>query len=215
MTETPVEIPRGTHRVEGFSDGFFAIVITLLVLDLRLPEESGSPLVAQLKELWPVMAAYLVSFVNIYILWVSHHELMRITTRADTSFLYLNGVLLLGVAVMPFSTALLADHFTGVDAPIVAAIFTGVLAWVAFWLNFLWRHLAREPSRLLPSVTARDRKRISRTYAATLVLYLFAFGLAWVQPLWSIVITSGLAIFFAVVDRLSGFASEDVADDLG
>ena len=210
--EQAKEGDRGTHRVEGFSDAFFAIVITLLVLDLRLPDQSELPLSAQVHELWPVAAAYLVSFLNIYILWVSHHELMRIARRADTSFLYLNGLLLLGVAVMPFSTALLAEHFTGADAPIAAAIFTGMLAWAALWLNLLWRYLARYGEGLMPSVTARDRKRIGRTYVITLGLYLIAFGLAWVEPLWSILITSGLALFFAVADRLSGFASEDVAN---
>jgi hypothetical protein len=77
----------------------------------------------------------------------------------------------------------------------------------------LWRYLARDPERLLPSVTARDRRRISRTYLITLVLYIVAFALAWVQPVLAILIAGGLAIFFAVADRLSGFASEDVADE--
>lgn len=219
MSKTPApadaadEIDRGTHRVEGFSDGFFAIVITLLVIDLRLPEDSTLPLSQQLQDLWPVAAAYLISFLNIYILWVAHHELMRIATRADTSFLYLNGLLLLGVAVMPFSTALLADHFTGDDARIAAAVFTGVLAWAALWLNLLWRYLAMDAARLMPSVSAHDRKRISRTYLITLALYLMAFGVSWVEPLWSVLVTSALAIFFAVADRLSGFASEDVTNE--
>ncbi len=204
---------RDTHRVEGFSDGFFAIVITLLVLDFRLPEESDASLAVQLGALWPVAIAYLVSFLNIYILWVSHHELMRIAVRADTSFLYLNGLLLLGIAVMPFSTSLLADHITGADAKVAAAVFTGVLAWAALWLNLLWRYLAAHPTRLRPSVVRRDRKRISRTYSVTLLLYLAAFGLAWVLPHVSVAITSALAVFFAVADRLSGFASEDVANE--
>ncbi|MBK6704443.1 MAG: DUF1211 domain-containing protein [Caulobacteraceae bacterium] len=212
-SEASQEIDRGTHRVEGFSDGFFAIVITLLVIDLRLPEGSTLPLFEQLLELWPVAAAYLISFLNIYILWVAHHELMRIATRADTSFLYLNGLLLLGVAVMPFSTALLADHFTGADAPVAAAVFTGVLTVAALWLNLLWRYIASDAARLMPSVEAHDRRRISRTYLVTLLLYAVAFGLSWLQPLWSVVITSGLAVFFAVADRLTGFASEDITNE--
>lgn len=211
--ESAKKVDRGTHRVEGFSDGFFAIVITLLVIDLHLPEKSSLPLTEQLRDLWPVVAAYLISFLNIYILWVAHHELMRIATRADTSFLYLNGLLLLGVAVMPFSTAMLADHFTGEDARIAATVFTGVLAWTALWLNLLWRYLAHEAARLMPSVGAHDRRRISRTYLVTLALYIMAFAISWVQPLLSVLITSALAIFFAVADRLSGFASEDVTNE--
>src|SRR5262245_57835147 len=70
-----------THRVEGFSDGVFAIVITLLVIDLKIPREnSGHPnaLIGALPDLWPVALAYVISFVNVYILWVAHHEMMRI-----------------------------------------------------------------------------------------------------------------------------------------
>lgn len=211
------KVDRGTHRVEAFSDGFFAIVITLLVLDLRLPEaasgEAALPVRQQLLALWPVGLAYVVSFVNIYILWVSHHELMRITTKADTGFLYLNGGLLLGVAIMPFSTAVLADHVTTEDATVPAALYTGALMWVALFFNLLWRYLCAQPTRVLSSVGRRDRLRISRTQSVTFLLYLAAFVLAWFAPLASIAVTLALAIFFAVADRLSGFASEDVAED--
>jgi uncharacterized membrane protein len=207
---------RGTHRVEGFSDGFFAIVITLLVLDLRLPEmvegATGRAVQDTLLQLWPALAAFSVSFVNIYILWVAHHELMRITTRANTQFLYLNGGLLFGIALMPFSTAFLASHVLGSGAQAAAALYTGVLLWVAMFYNLIWRYLSRRPDRLLPSVTRSDRRRISRTYLVTVLLYVAAFALSWAAPLASILITVALAVFFAVIDRLSGFASEDVAE---
>jgi TMEM175 potassium channel family protein len=215
--ENQDKVDRGTHRVEAFSDGFFAIVITLLVLDLRLPEagsgDEAKPVGQQLFDLWPVLLAYIVSFINIYILWVSHHELMRITTKADTGFLYLNGGLLLGVAIMPFSTSVLADHFAtaGVSAP--AALYTGALLWVALFFNLLWRYLCARPERVLSTVSRHDRRRISRTQTVTLVLYLAAFGLAWIAPTVSIAVTLALAVFLAVVDRLSGFASEDVAEE--
>jgi uncharacterized membrane protein len=201
-----------THRIEGFSDGFFAIVITLLVLDLRPPEQARGSAAEMLIDLWPVAAAYIVSFVNIYILWVSHHELMRIASRADTSFLYLNGALLLGVGVMPFATAFLADFLRGDSLRAAATLYTGVFLWIALFFNLLWRYLAAKPQRLVKTVTARDRKRISRTQLVTLGLYIFAFALSWAAPLAGVGITLVLAVFFAVVDRLSGFASEDVAN---
>lgn len=201
-----------THRIEGFSDGFFAVVITLLVLDLRPLEDADITALESLFELWPVIAAYLVSFVNIYILWVSHHEMMRIAARPRTSFLYLNGGLLLGIAVMPFATAFLADHLQGEDLRVAAMLYTGVFLWVALFFNLLWRYLAAKPHRLQKSVTAIDRKRIGRTQLITLGLYVAACGLSWLAPLAGVGITLILAIFFAVADRLSGFASEDVAN---
>jgi uncharacterized membrane protein len=213
MTE---EIDRGTTRMEAFSDGFFAIVITLLVLDLRppeLPPEADYLLRGHVLALWPNFAAFLISFVNVFIMWVSHHELMRITTRADTAFLYLNGGLLFGVALAPFSTALVAEHTLGPSAQLAASIYTGVFLWTAIFFNLLWRYVAAHPERLLPNVTRHDRRRISRTYLATLTLYGLAFAMSFAAPLAAIAITLALAIFFAVADRLSGFASEDVANE--
>jgi uncharacterized membrane protein len=211
------EPERGTTRMEGFSDAFFAIVITLLVLELappELPQEASQFVLGRdLVELWPSALAFVVSFVNVFIIWVAHHELMRITTHADTRFLYLNGGLLFGVALAPFSTALVAEHSLGPGANLSAAIYTGVFLWVALFLNLLWRYLATHPDRLLPTVGPRDRKRISRTYGATFVLYAAAFALSFWFPLWSVGGTLALAVFFAVIDRLSGFASEDIADN--
>jgi uncharacterized membrane protein len=211
------EPARGTHRIEGFSDGFFAIVITLLVLDLRPPELPDPPtdflLGRAVLELWPAAAAFAVSFINIYILWVAHHELIRITTRANTRFLYLNGCLLFGIGLMPFATALLAAHIVGPGGQIAATLYTAVLLWVAAFYNLLWRYLSSHPDRLLSTVTRRDRRRISRTYAVTLALYALAFGVSWFLPLASVLITVALAIFSAVIDRLTGFASEDIAEE--
>jgi uncharacterized membrane protein len=215
-TPSPADPDRGTHRIEGFSDGFFAIVITLLVLELKVPELPDPAddflLGREVLRLWPAVAAFAISFINIYILWVAHHELIRITTRANTQFLYLNGGLLFGIALMPFSTALLSGHLEGPSAQVAATIYTGVLLWVAAFYNLIWRYLCLHPDRLLPTVTARDRRRISRTYGATFVLYLAAFIVSWFLPLPSILITVALAVFFAVIDRLSGFASEDIAE---
>lgn len=206
-----------TARIGGFSDGLFAIVITLLVLDIRPPEvDADAPewrLTAALADLWPEAGAYLISFVNIYIMWVIHHELVRIACRTDTRFLYLNGGLLMGVALIPFSTALLSSHVGGPGAQTAAVIYTANLWWTAAFYNLLWRYLAVEPDRVVDTVTARDRRRISRTYAGALLLYTLAVAVAVFAPLAGVAMTLALGLFFAVIDRLSGFASEDVAEE--
>lgn len=208
---------RGTTRMDAFSDGFFAIVITLLVLELRPPhlpaDVADYVLWEDLAKLWPSFAAFIVSFVNILIMWVSHHELMRITTKADTSFLYLNGGLLFGIAIIPFSTAVLATHILGPGAWIAAGLYCAVLLWTALFFNLIWRYVAARPERLMPNVTPRDRARISRTQLITLALYAAAFALSFVSPMGSVALTLALAVFFGVADRISGFASEDIAND--
>jgi uncharacterized membrane protein len=212
----PVPEPHAPYRVEAFSDAFFAIVVTLLVLDLRAPgagDDGATSLSTGLYEIWHAAAAYGVSFINIYILWVAHHELMRITRTPDTQFLYLNGCLLLGIGVMPFATSVLAEHIDKTDAKLAAGIYAGALLWVAAFYNLIWRYLAGKPERLIETVSSRDRRRITRTYTVTLGLYALAFALAWLFPLASVIITLALAIFFAVADRVSGFASEDIANE--
>ena len=116
-------------RLEAFSDGVFAVAITLLALDLAVagPEGRGS-LSHQLYEKWPAFLAYLLSFFMIGIIWVNHHVLVRRITKVDRTLLFLNLVLLLFVVLIPFSTATVADYFTrhDWDTQVAMMIYGGV-----------------------------------------------------------------------------------------
>src|SRR5512142_2392782 len=103
-------------RLEAFSDGVFAVAITLLALDLTVagPEGAG-PLIYQLYGKWPSFLAYLISFFMIGIIWVNHHVLVRQITKTDRTLLFLNLVLLLFVVLIPFTTATVADYFSRHD----------------------------------------------------------------------------------------------------
>ena len=101
-----------TGRVEAFSDGVFAIAITLLVLDLKLPHIDGATnLSGELLRQWPTFVAFLNSFVTILIIWMNHHNLFNNIQRTDNTFMLLNGGLLLCVTFLPFPTSLVADYF--------------------------------------------------------------------------------------------------------
>src|SRR3954466_11846030 len=102
-----------TGRVEAFSDGVFAIAITLLVLDLKVPPDAGSnaELWAALVGQWPIYFAFLSSFLVILIMWINHHRLFTHIRRTDNVLMMLNGLLLLGITVVPFPTRLLAEYF--------------------------------------------------------------------------------------------------------
>src|SRR5690349_2815120 len=98
-------------RVEAFSDGVFAIAITLLVLNIHIPtigEVGPNGLAAALLNQWPVYLAYLSSFITILVMWLGHHNLFRYSVRVDHTFLILNGLFLLGVTLVPVPTAILA-----------------------------------------------------------------------------------------------------------
>src|SRR5579864_8926978 len=115
-----------TSRVEAFSDGVFAVAITLLVLDLRTPETTGS-LIGALADEWPVFAAFAISFLVIGVVWVNHHTLFHQLDHVDRALLFLNLGLLMTVVLIPFTTSLFAQYVghPGTQAQVAAALFNG------------------------------------------------------------------------------------------
>src|SRR5437870_12237071 len=99
-----------TSRIEAVSDGVFAIAITLLILDIKIPPAGGGDLYVELIGQWPSYFSFLVSFAFIGIMWMNHHRLFTHIARSDDVLLILNLLLLLGVVVVPFPTAVLALH---------------------------------------------------------------------------------------------------------
>jgi uncharacterized membrane protein len=139
----PAEGEKETGRVEAFSDGVFAIAITLLVLELKIPRGlSSAGLAVALREEWPSYAAFLCSFGTIGIMWLNHHRLFMLIRRVDRVLLVLNGLLLLGVSVVPFPTALLADYLGHDGDRLAAAVYGGLFVFIALGFNVLWRYAA-------------------------------------------------------------------------
>jgi uncharacterized membrane protein len=98
-----------TSRIEAFSDGVFAIAITLLILEIKIPTPGSGRLSLQLMNQWPAYVSFLISFAFIGIMWINHHRLLTHIVRSDNTLLILN-LVLLGVVAVPFPTAVLAIH---------------------------------------------------------------------------------------------------------
>jgi uncharacterized membrane protein len=203
VTETAAEtVEKTTGRVEAFSDGVFAIAITLIVLDLKVPRTTdlGSvPLAAALARQWPSFLAYLTSFATILVMWVNHHILFTRIRRVDQPFLFINGFLLLLVTFVPFPTSLVAEHFRsgGEPARTAGLVYAGTYVLLAVAFNGLWRYSA-SGHRLLDRHLPRERiEEIDRQYAPGIPLYLAAFGLAFVSVAASVGLCMALALWFA------------------
>jgi len=112
-------------RVEAFSDGVFAIAITLLILEIRVPHVDHG-LWNGLLALWPSYVAFLLSFVVILIMWVNHHELLRMVDGISYPFLFANGLLLLTITFVPFPTAVLAAHLGTPEARTAVTFYCGM-----------------------------------------------------------------------------------------
>ena len=112
---------RETSRLEAFSDGVFAIAITLLVLEVKVPKLEGgatsSALARALLDQWPSYLALVTSFFTLLIMWVHHHLVFRQVHRADVRLLFVNGILLLFISVTPFPTAVVAEYLGTPAAP--------------------------------------------------------------------------------------------------
>jgi uncharacterized membrane protein len=194
-----------TGRLEAFSDGVFAIAITLLILEIRVPkaeELHGRGLVPALLALWPSYLAFVVSFATILVMWVNHHRMFALIRRSDYPFLYWNGFLLFTVTFVPFPTAVLAEYLMKPEARVAAGFFAGTYVLIALAFNGLWRHASRD-GQLLANVSPQEAAAISRQYAFGPPLYLLAFGAAF----FSAPVSVGLCLFMAVFFAFRGGSS--------
>jgi uncharacterized membrane protein len=173
----------GTGRTEAFSDGVFAIAITLLVLDLAIPSSAFSDLWHAIAEEWPGYLGYVCSFVTIGGFWMAHHSIFRRLDYANAAVMRANLVLLMTVAFLPFPTRLMAQAIHSNDAERAAVIFYGAsLLVIALLFWALWRAVARDRGLLKPGVSDREVEAIRVATTPNIRFYIFVTGLAILAP---------------------------------
>ena len=154
-----------------FSDGVFAIAITLLVLEIQPPEDTHR-LAHELGELWPSYVAYVVSFLLIGLVWANHHTMFEHIVRADRTLLFLNVLLLLDVAFLPFPTAVMARAFQERAGEEVAVVFYGATLVVGgVFFNAVWQYARWEHRLLGAHISPEEARQIGRRYLLGPVLY--------------------------------------------
>jgi uncharacterized membrane protein len=171
-----------TRRLEAFSDGVFAIAITLLVLELDVPGGEGG-LWNELGDEWPSFASYLVSFWVIGIIWVNHHAVFDHLARVDRPLLFLNLMLLLWVTFLPFPTALMAEHLkSGVDESVAAAVYAGAMSLMGVSFGVVWTYITRHRDLLGVELTDDEIGRRTRAFTIGTPIYLLSIGVAFISP---------------------------------
>src|SRR5690348_7099607 len=131
-------------RVEAFSDAVMAIAITLLVLDIHIPDTSEHGLGYGLAHQWPSYAAYVLTFLVIGIMWVNHHAMFEQVVAVDRALLVCNIVLLLGIAFLPFPTSLVATFVRhGNDGRVATAVYSITMTLIGCGYLLLWWYLER------------------------------------------------------------------------
>jgi uncharacterized membrane protein len=200
------------NRLEAFSDGVFAIAITLLVLDLHVPTPGSGELGRELLAQWPSYAAYVISFMTIGIIWINHHAAFSRLRSVDHSILIWNLLLLLTVGALPFTTSLMAEYLKeGSGERLAAGIYgASFLVMGAVFGGVNRQILLRRPQLLKHPIAPEDAHRLLRFAALGQIPYLLAVALAVVSPYVTLAICAATAVYYSlpIASRGSGARSE-------
>jgi uncharacterized membrane protein len=189
-------------RIEAFSDSVLAIIITLLVLDLRVPREKvpgDGSLARALLHQWPVYLAFVVSFLQVGVVWVNHHAMFHYIRRTDHRLLVYNLLLLLCTAVLPFTSALLAEYTRAGEAELrlAALLYSGALAAAGVCFNAVWHH-ALNAGLVNPHADPHRLYALRRHWMLVPLFYAVAFALALVNPRVSLGMYVVLLLYYAL-----------------
>lgn len=172
-----------TGRTEAFSDGVFAIAITLLVLEIGIPASEFDDLWSAILHEWPAYLGYATSFLTIGGLWLAHHGIFRRLRYANNAVMRINLLLLMAVAFLPFPTRLVAEAIRDRNAERAAAIFYGLcLLAIAVLFSALWAAVARDRRLRKPEVTDEEVNSILIASSPSIGFYAGAIALAIVAP---------------------------------
>jgi uncharacterized membrane protein len=188
-----------TIRVEAFSDGVFAIAITLLILDIRVPH--GLPpgaLRNALGHLWPSFIAFAASFFTIGVMWMNHHRLFTVIGRTDERLLVTNGLLLFGVSFVPFPTALLAEYMTHPDGWLAAVLYNSTFLYCALMFNLLWRDASKKRRLIEEDAEEESLEAITKQYRMGPIMYILFLIFASFHPVATLAVHLGAATYFAI-----------------
>ncbi len=184
-------------RLEAFSDGIFAIAITLLVLTISQPSNYHD-LGNQLANRLPSFGAYVVSFAIIGIMWLNHHSMFSHIEHSDRGLILLNLLLLLTIGFLPYPTGVFGQALSQHNGAEVAAVFysltmaVNALAWGALWLY------ASTNRRLLVATFPESERRLATLlFIGGIVPYLLAVGVAFLSPIGSLTIQGAFAVYYA------------------
>jgi uncharacterized membrane protein len=199
----PAKIKHKKNRLEAFSDGIFAIAITLLVLEITVPAVKGEHLLGELFREWPVYLAYFVSFMTIGAVWMEHSALVDALDHIDGVFMRLNLVLLLFCAFLPFPTRIMSEFAGDVPGERVAVVFYGVvLLMMTVMLLVMGRHAENEG--LFGADHEDERKeeaRVKYQLLPSLVAYVAGGALGLLSPKLGVCIYLLVAIYLAIPIR--------------
>jgi uncharacterized membrane protein len=180
------------RRIEMFSDGVFAIAITLLVLELPFPKVHEGELAGALGDHWARFGAYALSFLGIGLAWLQHHAVFEHIRTVDRAILLLNLLFLAAIAFLPYPTSLLGDYVQQTDnATTAALVYSGTWIVATSALTALWMRAIR-----IGAVTSQAGRRLTRYYSGALAAYVLFTAVALISPIAMIALYGATGVVF-------------------
>jgi TMEM175 potassium channel family protein len=197
----------GTGRTETFSDGVFAIAITLLILEVSVPESAFDNLWSGIAHQWPSYLAYATSFMTIGGIWLAHHGIFRRLQYANRELMVINLLLLMATAFLPFPTKLMAEAIHNEEATRAAVIFYGAaLLVISLLLGLMWSAVVRDRRVLKPEVSEKEINSIALATTPSIGFYGAMIALAIFAP--RVAVFGYLVIAIVGVLRIRGDRAE-------
>ena len=181
------------NRIEAFSDGVFAIVVTIMVFEIKIPHVPVSELNRAVLAVIPKILAYVLSFIIIGVYWVSHHNMLHFIEKVDRSALWLNNLVLLTVALIPFPTSLLGDY-PGATLPIL--VYSITLSSVNFAGTLLWAYSSFKNRLTVRDLNPKFSRKVIILHSSPIIFYISAVFLSNINVLWSYIIYFLVPLFF-------------------
>jgi uncharacterized membrane protein len=190
-----------TGRLEAFSDGVFAIAVTLLILDIGVSGTAGHDLGAAIRGLWPSYLAYVASFSTIGAAWLAHNAITEYLERADAAFVRLNLLLLLFVSFLPFPTRLVAEFIHQDKAERVAVTFYGIVLLLSSTLLLvLWRYAVRA-KLVRPDLADEEIELLTERLTPGLGAYVVLIVSGLFFPIIAVIGFLGIALYYIIPFR--------------
>ena len=201
---------RGTGRIEAFSDGVIAVAITLLILDVHVPDVQTGLLQALLKQ-WPTYFGYVTSFLVIAIFWANHHHIFRHIQQVDYALLLINSLFLMCIAFIPFATSVLTQYFTSPTEQHTAAIVYGAtLLLNGILFNSIWWYAVWKRRLVRRDLDAQAVHKITKGYLFGLPFWALAIVLSLLNVELSLAFYIALDLIYVLPIRFLRFGSPDI-----
>jgi len=189
-------------RIETLTDGVFAIVMTILVLEITVPQishsEAAIELPKQLFELWPVIQSYGTSFIILGFFWIAHDYQFHYVKRANRTFLWITIFYLMFIAFVPFSTSLIGEYG---DQQISVIIYAVNISIIGFWEYIRWKYATKDHQLVDSDLNPTFITKMSRRFLLGPTIYLIAVAISFVSTQLSLVMFIATPLYFLISAR--------------